>query len=207
MSLSALDKACAVNYAVVNHAVAALNELDARFSAMRRTVNLLRGSAELAGQLAFPPIPLPPVSSVDIATYNTIRTVCPMLNLPLLDENFILGLPGISQLQKLRSALIGAYSGLLSEIENSALSIIDQLQLQLDLLAAEALAIARPVIALIDCICQGSAAIQDAVEAHRARETYLAWTSDTKPTLIDENLAAQRSQMNEVKNSLKRALL
>lgn len=202
--LQSAGQACQTVDALKAGVVRALLELDDKIAALRRMVEMLRGSAQIVATPALPR--LPQLGQLTLADYSQLRLACPQFLLPGLSPGDLNKIPGLKQLDALRSAVGNAYSSELNKLERSALGGIGQLEHQLGKAVSGALAKIGPVAGAIDCLCSVQNALTTDGAAERAKKTLAEITSSVKPTLLSGPLRQQISLYQDARTTLTRAL-
>jgi hypothetical protein len=184
-------------------AVNQLLKLQQRFISMQRTVTLTRG---FVNNSALPVVPnLPAAVNLDSTMYNQVRSACPGLNLPVIDNATVAGAPGISQVERMRTSYQQAVASQLDKVEQSALNLIDQLQNELDTQIDKVLDAVGPFVDYANCICTAATAINDP-NTLAAAVSFYNQLKNFRPTLIDQELEGKLHSLTEAKLNLKNVL-
>lgn len=170
---------------------------------MRRTVSNARG---LVNNTALPVVPnLPAAVNLDSTMYNQIRSACPGLNLPVVDNAAVAGAPGVASVERLRTSYQQAVSTQLDKVEESPLNLVAQLQNELDNQINKVLTAVGPFLNYANCICTAAEALSDP-NTIAAAVSFFNQLKNFRPTLIDQELSGKLHTLEAIKSNLKSAL-
>ena len=188
--------ACSIIDAKRAQAASAIAAVYAKFSTLRRMIQLAEGLVYEAELPVFGS--LPSVSDINIDVYENLRSACPMLGLK--PSQSVLGGSIFAKLDDLKAEYTGAIQDAVDKLERHPLGAIDKLEQELNLLLDTALPAINKFDAYLQCAC---ATVSAAEEARlNQSKSWLKEMSERPASYTSASVSSMKATMAEQSQQL-----
>lgn len=176
----------------------AISAMIARMQMINNKVNGMRRLAELIERAADPRSLIPnidslvPISRIDVASYEQLRTSCPMLNLP----------SATAGLATLQANLAEAYAGLIQRLRLHPFNQLSKLVSTLDRLISQSAVDLNCVQRYLQCAraaCQAAGEISSTIEYDAlVVDRFANHTGDTTTAILSNSARTKAAELDAV---------
>jgi hypothetical protein len=188
---------CSFLNPLANFQMSVLAAINRKINALRRLAEILEAVGDLNPFPALDLGQLVPLGRLDLSAYNNIQRNCPFLNLPPAPEG-----DASEVINELRSKIIAAYNGIISEIMNHPWFRLGELFKQLDRFQDQVNAtgaLAGDYLSCFSAICEAAANAGQTLDYYRDQAQQYAnnFTADGYPNILTQGARTKYDLMRE----------